>query len=191
MLSHVRSSNQFLNHACSSQALYELGAFLANHSGLCFSKDKIRLNLKERTKGAQEPWRALYGWTREIRAMIWKECKMLKISIANSFLEIFLSLNVKFWKLCVDMQKNLACCNDSRWYWSLKQSCYFICSLVFLVLFWECLGLLVVSSVLNCLLSCMWISCMSPCPCSCVYISFIATISSEGHWLRKSIFCGV
>ncbi|KAJ8620182.1 hypothetical protein MRB53_028711 [Persea americana] len=42
-------------------ALYEMGAFLANHFGLCFSTDEIRLNLQEKTRGSQEAWRALYG----------------------------------------------------------------------------------------------------------------------------------
>ncbi|XP_058112816.1 uncharacterized protein LOC131255901 [Magnolia sinica] len=43
------------------EALYELGEFLAGKLGLCFSRDRIHWNLKEKSKGTQEPWRALYG----------------------------------------------------------------------------------------------------------------------------------
>eukprot|EP00262_Sarcandra_glabra_P006840 TRINITY_DN19392_c0_g1_i1.p1 TRINITY_DN19392_c0_g1~~TRINITY_DN19392_c0_g1_i1.p1 ORF type:complete len:243 (+),score=33.40 TRINITY_DN19392_c0_g1_i1:84-812(+) len=43
------------------EALKEVGEFLANHADLCFSKDEIRWNPKEKSRGTQEPWRALYG----------------------------------------------------------------------------------------------------------------------------------
>lgn len=43
------------------EALYEVGQFLANHLGLCFSKERLQQKEIEKPRDVQEPWRALYG----------------------------------------------------------------------------------------------------------------------------------
>ncbi|XP_008803175.1 uncharacterized protein LOC103716790 [Phoenix dactylifera] len=43
------------------EALYEVGRFLANHMGLCFSIEGLQQKEIEKPRSVQEPWRALYG----------------------------------------------------------------------------------------------------------------------------------
>ncbi|XP_073113660.1 uncharacterized protein [Elaeis guineensis] len=43
------------------EAWYEVGHFLANHMGLCFSKERLQQKGIEKPRSVQEPWRALYG----------------------------------------------------------------------------------------------------------------------------------
>lgn len=42
------------------QALCRIGQFLADNTGLSFSKDRLQYKPVERPRVAQEPWRALY-----------------------------------------------------------------------------------------------------------------------------------
>nr|CAD1825329.1 unnamed protein product [Ananas comosus var. bracteatus] len=43
------------------EALYEIGNFLASRANLSFSKESIQDRKLEKSRGAQEPWRELYG----------------------------------------------------------------------------------------------------------------------------------